>query len=582
MNRIRTFAKKFNYIFDREQKIKFVILLFLIAGTTVLELLGVSAVLPFVNVVMNPDTIERTWYLKVLYDGFGFNNVNYFMAILGIILIVIYIVKNVAVSVIYYFQYFYTFSNQRKIAGKMLNCYLQQPYSFHLQSNSADLIRNVGTDIEMMFQGVLALLQLFTETLVCMALGIYLLIKDKSITIGVVVFMVGFLLIFVKRFKRYLSRIGDEDRYYKANIVKWLQQAFGGMKESKILGREKFFYDNFVYNYDNWSEREKKYRFLQVAPRPIMEAASITAMMSIVVLKLINGTNSTYFITTIAVFAVAAFRLLPSVNRIANSLSTIMFNLPAFDAVYDELKTIEKLKTEKWGEKSNVTALPFTDTITLKDVSFRYPTGDADVLAKVNLSIRKNQAVALIGPSGAGKTTLADIILGILEPTQGEILVDGQNIAEKKHEWQKNLGYIPQTIYLLDDTIKNNIIFGAADIDEDDSKLWKAIEEAQLKEFVESLSEGVDTEVGESGIRLSGGQRQRIGIARALYNNPDVLVLDEATSALDNETESAVMEAIDILSGSKTLIIIEHRLTTVKNCEVVYEVKDGVAKETKI
>lgn len=582
MKRIRSFIRKFNYIFDREQKIKFVVLLFLIAGTTVLELLGVSAVLPFVNVVMNPDTIERTWYLKALYDGLGFSNANYFMALLGIILIVIYIVKNAAVSAIYYLQYFYTFSNQRKVAGKMMHCYLQQPYSFHLQSNSAELIRNIGTDIEMMFQGLLAILQIFTETAVCVVLGIYLLIKDKSITIGVVVFMVGFLLVFVKRFKRYLSRIGDEDRYYKANIVKWLQQSFGGMKESKILGREKFFYENFIFSYDNWAEREKIYRFLQVAPRPVMEAAAITAMMSIVVLKLINGTSSAYFVTTIAVFAVAAFRLLPSVNRIANSLSVIMFNLPAFDAVYDELKTIEKLKTEKWSEKGNVTALSFTDTITLRDVSFRYPTGDSEVLTKVNLSIRKNQAVALIGPSGAGKTTLADIILGILEPTQGEILVDGQNIAEKKHEWQKNLGYIPQTIYLLDDTIKNNIIFGAADIDEDDSKLWKAIEEAQLKEFVESLSEGVDTEVGESGIRLSGGQRQRIGIARALYHNPDVLVLDEATSALDNETESAVMEAINILSGSKTLIIIAHRLTTVKNCEVVYEVKDGVAKETKI
>lgn len=582
MKRIRNFTKKFNYIFDREQKLKFVILLFLIGGTTVLELLGVSAVLPFVNVVMNPDSIERTWYLKALYDRLDFSNVNYFMALLGVILIIIYIVKNAAVSAIYYLQYFYTFSNQRKIAGKMMYCYLQQPYSFHLESSSAELIRNIGTDIEMMFQGVLALLQIFTETAVCVVLGVYLLVKDKSITIGVLLFMVCFLLIFAKRFKKYLSSIGDEDRYYKANIVKWLQQSFGGMKESKILGREKFFYDNFIFSYDNWAEREKIYRFLQVAPRPVMEAASITAMMSIVVLKLINGTSSAYFVTTIAVFAVAAFRLLPSVNRIANSLSVIMFNLPAFDAVYDELKTIEKLKTEKWSEKSNVTVLPFTDTIALKDVSYRYPTGDSEVLTKVNLSIRKNQAVAFIGPSGAGKTTLADIILGILEPTQGEILVDGQNIAEKKHEWQKNLGYIPQTIYLLDDTIKNNIIYGASEADEDDSKLWQAIEEAQLKEFVESLSQGIDTEVGESGIRLSGGQRQRIGIARALYNNPDVLVLDEATSALDNETESAVMEAIDILSGSKTLIIIAHRLTTVKNCEVVYEVKDGIAKETRI
>lgn len=573
MKKLKQLLKQLKYIFNRKQKVRFVFLfiIFLIAG--LFELIGVAAVVPLINVMMTPETIERRWYLKLLYDGLSFSNERYFLVFLGITLIVIYVLKNLITSLMYKLQYRFTFSNQRDLAKRLMKCYMRQPYLFHTENNSADLIRSINSDVAMMFQAVISMLQMISEVIVCLTIGIYLIIKDKSITIGILLFMAVFSLLYVKVFKKYLAKIGSEDRKYTAGIVKWLQQSFGGIKEIKVMGREEYFLDNFNYNYDNWAERERIYRYLNVAPRPIMEVVCVTALMSVIVLKLLNGTSSDYFISTIAIFAVAAFRLLPSFNRITSFLSVIMFNLPSFNAVYNDLKHIEDIEEEEPLEE-HVEKLQFEDEICVKDLSFTYPNSEQKVLENVNLNIKKNQSVALIGSSGAGKTTLADIILGALTPVSGKIYVDGKDIFKNLPEWRKNLGYIPQSIYLMDDTIENNILFGAEE-KVDMSRLNKAMEQAQIKEFVDALPDRIKTIIGEQGIRLSGGQRQRIGIARALYLNPDVLVLDEATSALDNDTEAAVMDAIETLAGQKTLIIIAHRLTTIKNCDVVYKVENG-------
>lgn len=576
---MKKMVAELRYILDRKQKIGLILMLFVIGIGTVLELLGVTMIMPFIEVVMDPGAIQRKSYLRFLYEMFGLSSDVEFMVFLAISLIVIYIVKNVYLCLMYNLQYHFTFSNQRKIAYKMLKCYMEQPYVFHRSHNSADLIRNVSVDTNMLFLGVLAILQLLTEGMVCIALGIFLFIQDKTITVGVAVILGGFLLIFGKGFKRYLSRIGNEDRKYNAGITKWLLQSFGGIKETKVMDREAFFLRNFDENFKNYASCERTYRFLQVAPRPIMEAVCVSALLAVIVFKLLRGTHSTYFVSTLSVFAIAAFRLLPSINRIANYMSVIMFNKPAVDAVYHDLKQIEELEKTGYRCEKAEKALSLEKEISIEKVSFHYPDGDTDVLKDVNFAIAKNTSVALIGPSGAGKTTLADIILGALEPTSGSVKVDGVNIAAHMAAWHKNLGYIPQTIYLMDDTIRNNIAFGLPQQEIDEEKIWKALEQAQLKDFIASLDKGLDTEIGEGGVRLSGGQRQRIGIARALYNDPEVLVLDEATSALDNETESAVMEAIDRLSGKKTLIIIAHRLSTIKNCNVVYEIKnEGIRK----
>ncbi|WP_081332718.1 ABC transporter ATP-binding protein [Eisenbergiella tayi] len=567
--------KKINYIFSKKEKIQMALMAVVIIIGAFWELMGVSIIMPVIQVIMSPSSIHETAYLEYFYRKFHFSSDVNFMVFLAAILIIIYIIKNLYISIMYNLQYHFTFYNQRKMAHRMLDCYMCQPYYFHVSHGSSELMRNINGDTNMLFQVVLAVMDLCTEFSVCLVLGAFLLIQDKSITIGLITILVVFLLLFAKTFQKYFKKIGGLTRRYSAETTKWLQQSFGGIKETKILGREEFFVKKFDYNYRNYASCERKYRFLQVAPRPVLETICICGLMLVVIFKLLNGTNSTYFVKTLSVFAIAAFRLLPSFNRIANFLSVIMFNKPAVDAVYKDLKEIEAVQKTENEDRKNSEKLELENEINIRNLCFHYPDTEKYVLENVNFNILKNQSVAFIGPSGAGKTTMADILLGALDPTSGQVLVDGKDISGQLNSWQKNLGYIPQAIYLMDDTIGNNIAYGIAAEDIDQDKLNNAIEQAQLRSFVESLEFGLETEVGERGVRLSGGQRQRIGIARALYNNPDVLILDEATSALDNDTEKAVMEAIENLSGSKTLIIIAHRLSTIKNCDVVFEVRDN-------
>lgn len=574
MRRVKRLVSQINYIFDGKQKVELILLMGVILLTTVLELLGVTAIMPLIEVIMNPDTVFTTPYLNFFYQLLSFKNTTAFLIFLSLSLIIIYWIKNACIIFSYNTQYKFTFSNQKKLASKMLECYLKQPYFFHLSHNSSELIRSINTDIVMMFQGILSLIQLIAELTICIILGTYLFIKDAEITIILLVFLCGFVVFFAKKFKTYLQEIGEEDRKYSANIVKWLQQSFGGLKETKIMHREPFFLRMFEHNYNSWANLEQIYRNLQIIPKPVMESLCMTAIMLAIVIKLFRGVDSVYFISTISAFAVAAFRLMPSFNRISGYISVLLFNYPAFEAVYEDLKRIEDISEGMTVKEDDHTILELKDKIDIRNLSYKYPSGEDFVLKNINVEIPKNKSIALIGPSGAGKTTLADLILGALEPTEGGIYIDSTNAFEHLPAWQKNVGYIPQSIYLMDDTIRNNIIYGADEI-VDDSRLMQAVEEAQLKEFIDTLSDGLDTEIGERGVRLSGGQRQRIGIARALYTNPQVLVLDEATSALDNDTEKAVMEAIDSLAGSKTLIIIAHRLSTVENCDIKYEVKDG-------
>ena len=573
--------KQFRYIFDKKQKMGLVFLLIAILLGTFLELAGVTAIMPFIDVVMDPGSIHRKWYLLWVYDFFDFRTDTAFMIFIAVVLIIVYIVKNLYLCFMYNMQYRFTYENQRKVATRMLNAYLRQPYSYYRVHPSSELMRNINTDTERMFQGVLSILQLITELCVCVVLGLYLFILDKSITIGVGVIMTAFLLIFAKGFKNYLSYIGEENRKYSAQITKWLLQSFGGIKETKILEREDYFLEQFDTNYRKRASYDRQYRFLQVAPRPIMEMVCVAALLAVVIFKLLRGTNSTYFVTTISVFAVGAFRLMPSINRIANYMSVLMFTKSSVNSVYHDLKEVEELENIEIKNK-DAAVLKVKNAILVQNVYFRYPDADCDVLTDINLKINRKQSIAFIGPSGAGKTTLADLILGVLEPTKGRICVDDKNIQDQMCAWHKNIGYIPQNIYLMDASIKENIAFGIREQDIDEKQLQEAIEQAQLKDMVEGLKEGLNTVIGESGVRLSGGQRQRIGIARALYNNPDVLVLDEATSALDNDTEKAVMDAIECLSGNKTLIIIAHRLTTIRNCDVVYEVKDGNIRKVEL
>lgn len=576
MKGFKSMLKKINFIFTKKQKKRLALMFIVILIGAFMELVGVAAIIPFMEMILSPGTIEQQRYIGTIYRMLSVQSPKHFIIISAIVLILIYILKNGYIALMYNLQYRFTYNNQRRLSTRILKAYMQQPYLFHVSHNSAELMRNISTDTTMFFQAVLGTLQLMTEICVCGVLGVFLMYTDKTITIGVVTLMILFLLVFLKKFKKQLSISADQSRYYTAGLTKWLQQSFGGIKEIKVLSREKYFKDNYDADYYGFVKSQREYMLFQIIPRPVMEAVCMSGILLVIAFKMYMGVDSKYFITTLSAFAVAAFRMLPSFNRIASNLSIIMFNKASVDAVYEDLKQVENLMEIQQNAPSEE-RLKYKESIIVKDVCFTYLGTDAEVLCDVNLRIPKNRAVALIGPSGAGKTTLADIILGVLHPTGGSVMVDGIDIFEHLRGWQQNLGYIPQNIYLMDDTIRNNIAFGVPENEIDDEQIKRVIKEAQLDGFIQTLPDRLQTVVGELGVRLSGGQRQRIGIARALYTDPEILVLDEATSALDNDTETAVMEAIEHLSGSKTMIIIAHRLTTIRNCEIVYEVKNGTA-----
>lgn len=567
--------RKVNYILNKKQKLHLVILFLIISIGTFLELLGVTAIMPFVQAVVSPEQIMSITYLSWIYNTLKLTSERSLLILMAFFLIIVYVVKNIYLSLMYNIQFRFVANNQRRLACKMMACYLNQTYEFHLLKNSSELIRNIANDATMFYAAILAYLQLFTELSVCAVLSCYLLIKDKTMTIGVVLTFAVFAVIYIRVIKKRLWAMGVSNRENQVLMMKWIQQAFGGIKELKVLGREQFFLDRYDESYEKFAETGRKNQLWSVMPRTLMEALCISGLMLVVIFKLYRGVYLEYFIPTLSVFAVAAFRMLPSFGRIAQYINNISYNSVAVNAVYEELKEIDDLLQSRKQEMNDIENMRYEKGIFVKNLSYRYPNVDRCVLDDITYQIPKNKSVAIVGTSGAGKTTMADILLGILDPTEGVVLADDKNIHKNKHGWNKMVGYIPQTIYLMDDTLRNNIAFGLEEKEIDDKKIWQVIEDAQLKEFVSELEDGIYTKVGERGVRLSGGQRQRIGIARALYNEPQILVLDEATSALDNDTESAVMEAIERLAGKKTIIIIAHRLSTIENCDLVFRVENG-------
>ena len=565
---------KLRYIFDRRKKFQMLILVFIILIGTVFEFVGITAVLPLINAFIAPEQMLENYYVKLIYDWFRFDNITQFISFLTIAIIGVYVVKNVYIVWMQWIQSRFVFNGQRRMAYRLLSCYMHQPYLFHTAHNSSALLRNVNNDTAQLFTCVQSAIQLLTELSVCMVMFIVLIIQDPIITLVVAAALGGFMLVFVKVMNKRMVAYGQSARECTRDTNRWILQAFGGIKETIILERRNF----FIRKYDNYSktlmDTRRKQQFFSNLPHPIMEMTCIAGLLIAVLIKINTNTDMQSFIPTLSLFALAAFRLLPSFNRMSKNFAAITYSKASVDAVYEDLQLCESSAKLQETQNESAESIQLSQEIKVENVSFHYPTIETNVLDNVSISIPKNKSVAFIGPSGAGKTTLADIILGVLEPQQGKILVDGRDIRESMRSWHKKIGYIPQNIFLCDDTLRNNIAFGVRPGEVDDARVWKAIEEAQLKEFVDSLEKGVETVVGERGTRLSGGQRQRVGIARALYNNPDFLVLDEATSALDNETEKAVMESIDSLSGSKTLLIIAHRLTTIKKCDYIYEIKD--------
>ena len=569
---------KLGYIFTAKDKRKIAILLVAVVMGSFLELLGVTIFMPFINIISNPQTIQRTWYLKLFYDGLHFSSTKNFMIALSCAIIAVYLIKNIYLIVEKNCIYKFSYSTQMRLSTRLLETYMKEPYTFHLNKNIASLQRTIQEDTGRFMQVVLYFMELATELVVCLTLGIYLLFVSKSITIIVVSLLVVFVGTFLACTRRYSNQLGRDNQAYQGKIYQWMNQALGGIKEIKILERDSFFIDEYQKYYAKFARGLRLSRTISILPKYLVEAVAITGLLIAIIVKMTFGeADLVYYIPQLTVFAVAAFRLMPSVGRINEYATNMLYAFPSVDLIYKDLVEIEDYVekqdhevAEKWNLKN---------AIEVKEVTYYYPDTEEPVIDGASLTIQKGKTVAFIGASGAGKTTMVDIILGLLVPQKGVVMADEINVHEKPKTFHAQIGYIPQVIYLSDDTIRNNIAFGIKEAQIDEAAVQAAVEKAQLTEFINSLPHGLDTIVGDRGVRLSGGQRQRIGIARALYHDPEILVLDEATSALDNETESAVMEAIDHLQGLKTMIIIAHRLTTIRNVDKIYEVGEGKVRE---
>ena len=584
---MKKIIKKLMVLLDGRQKRIMVLLVFLMLIGAVLETLGVSLVIPVMNVVMDEHAVENNKYLQVICDilRIEYNDTRKLMIFTMLALIGVFVVKNIFLFIQQKAQLRFVYTNQFATSRRMMINFMERPYEYYLNADTSVIQRSITSDVNNMYGLILALLQLFSEAIVFVCLVLVSLATDVWMTVTVTLLLVVVLAIIKGILKPIMKKAGEENQDYYSGLYKWIDQSVMGIKEIKVANKENYFINEYAKCGAGYVSAVQRYNLYNATPRLLIETVAIAGMILYMMFQILQGTAVSEIVPQVAALAVAAMRLIPCANRINNHLTSISYFEPFFMGVSDNLQeeiTDESINYDEnaYKQKVKVDKLEIKETIELKDIVYKYPNTEVLIFDHADMEIPVGKSVGIVGTSGAGKTTVVDILLGLLRLQSGEILADGVEVREHYQSWLKNIGYIPQSIFMIDSTIRKNVAFGYADEDIDDEKVWRALKEAQLDEFVRGLPEGLDTSIGERGIRISGGQRQRIGIARALFEDPEVLVLDEATSALDNETEAAIMDSINRLHGKKTLIIIAHRLQTIEKCDMVYRVENGkVARE---
>ncbi len=589
MKDIQTFFKminQVNYILSRKQKIQFVGLLFLGIGCALMQTLGVSAILPFIQAILTPQEIMQNRYIKPILEVWNITDSNLVIIVIGIFIIIVYLVKNMYLVIANYIQTRFRCHFHEGISTQLLSAYLNRPYSYFITTTSSKILQAIQNDSNSVYDIMNTMYQLVAEGFTIILLGIVLAYSDLLMASGVLIVCIICFLGVTFGFKKILARQGIISREAQSEQYKYLYQPIMGNKDIKVMQRSDYFVKYFQMATKKVTKVTITHSIITALPEKIIETVCVAGIIGIVCIRILMGVDVMTFIPQLSLFAVAAFRILPSISKCAGYLQTLVFYRPSMEAAYTDMVSFNQyeeqqqkhyLQEQERLRKRQIALenVQFQKELSINNINWKYEGAKDFVIKDLSLLIQKGDAVALIGTSGAGKTTLADIILGLLEPEAGSVQMDGVDIFAIPVVWSRIIGYVPQSVFLIDDTIRANVTFGLAPEEVDDKAVWEALEKAQIKEFVSTLPEGLDTIVGERGIRFSGGQRQRISIARALYHDPDILVLDEATSALDGETENALMEAIDNLQGSKTLIIIAHRLSTIRNCNKIYEIKDG-------
>ena len=564
------YAKEILYLLEEDKwKLPLIILFFLIMS--LLEVLGISLIAPYAALIINPNIlVEKYTFLENFGVPIYSDNI---LLIMSILLITLFVVKTIGLSLINWLIFSFCYERQIKIRAKLMRSYQSMPYVEYTQRNSAEYIYNMNA-VGTFTQGVLvSVLRIFTEIIVGLFIFIFLVFQDPFILLILIILLGSFIFIYDLIFRKRIKRYGTFVNIHTTEMLKKINESVHGLKEVRILGNEKYFYDQVLTSSTGLSNAMKRKDFISSVPRYFLELIMILFIVSIVVLYSYQEKDLELVVPILTMFSIAAIRLFPTVNQIVSGISHIRFGRPIVSLLYKDLVGAENHNFDTYINNLNEDS-PFK-SIELRNVSFSYPSRNYKVIDNLSIKINKGDSVGIIGPSGSGKTTLLDILLGLVEVDKGRVLFNKTDLKNHSHKWKSHVAYIPQNIFIIDDTISRNIALGVPDDLVDHAMLINSIKQSKLAELIEQMPEGVNTLLGESGIQLSGGQRQRIALARAFYHNREILVMDEATSALDSETESEIVNEIKLLKGNKTLIVIAHRLSTVKHCDYIYKIDKG-------
>lgn len=568
------------YLFKKKENFQISLLL---VGSIIMaffEVVGVASILPFMSMVLDPDQISSNQVLSFLFNFFNFNDVETFLFYSGVAVLVLLAFSNFFSAFMYWAITYFSKMQGHIISMRLLKHYLSNNYLFFLERNSSDLGKNILSEIDRVVKGVvLQALQAISKAILTIVVLAFLIYINPVIAIMTILSIGGAYLFFYIITRSYLSRIGEKQSIALFNRFRTVDEAMMGIKDIKLKSLERNFIGRFRQPSIDNARFSAQSLVIAILPRYLLETVAFGGIISIILILLSNDVLISEIIPVLSLYAVAGYRLLPAVQNIYSAQSMIKYNHPALMIIINDLKEIEDAGKNKQSNKEDQKII-FDKKITLDNILFKYPKSKKNVIDGVSLSIKKNTSVGFAGSTGSGKTTLIDIILGLLNPMDGkfmidDIVIDNNNLLS----WQNKISFVPQMIFLIDESIRSNIAFGIEPNDIDQDKVVKAAKLANLDSFVSDLPEKYNTLVGENGVKLSGGQRQRIGIARALYNEPEVLVLDEATSALDGITENYVMEAIESLSNKLTLITVAHRISTIENCDMIYFLEDGKIKD---
>lgn len=566
-------------ILEKRQRFQCIFLLLGVFVCAMLETLGVSAVIPFVLVMFKPEALLENKYGKMISSFLGIYSYRELLVYTALLVVFVYFTKNFVLLVFQYFQGKFHNEIEKKLMTKQYRMFMLRPYSYYLNVNASEVMRGLSSDITQVAVTMDAFISLISEVITVLMIGGFIVFMDAVVAFGLMGTAIVIAFLFVFLFKRKTSEIGKKCREIFSRRYKIVLESVGGYKEISIAQKKEFFINEYDKVNSDACKMNTSYLLIMKIPSRTIETVFITSLLFMACFRVQMYEDNAQFVTLIGAMGVAAIRILPSISNISSSINGLVYNRAGLSSAYENIKQVRK-EADKYKENienriNRNNKILFKNRIILKDITFRYEKTNIDILKDVNLEILRNDIVGFIGESGAGKSTLLDVLLGLHKPQKGTVFMDDFDIEDIPFDWAENVGYVPQSVFLLDNTIRRNIAFGIPDEEINDDKVWECLEKAQLDKFVKALPDGLDTTVGDRGVRFSGGQRQRVAIARALYHDPQILVLDEATSALDNETEHEVMKAIDGFKGELTIIIVAHRLSTIQNCNKVYVVGNG-------